>query len=624
MAETYIKNLGKVCVTPEGVWNRNAQYNRLCLVSLTGDDGLVYSYISRKEVPAGIEIGNTDYWQLVANSFSVENWGVGEDGYIYIGGVKTNYKIGLNDALADEVVDLLSDRLADLVAGKIDQVIGSKLQQILTEGLKVTQSGKLEIEPVGNIEVECNCDNNSQSNSEENNDDNKIWLSIEGAEDSYRRTLSGTVTRTDIETNETVVFPIKHTNTNIAYRCKNTETDEQVGIVLRYGGYTSNYPTINVGNQEFSDFDGNTFEINPSLNNIEVRFSDEIIDNGGTLEFYVVDIYNKKSVKVTLIVPDPNVPISNSDNTDNNDNTDDNNDDNQTKTITINSLDPEIDRAIIEYATIDLNSLQESLSGGWSWLNPINPRDIFGDYKRINIGESFTAKVGDLYKVRVRVPYSSTEENYKENVVQGTVRDDLSLDLTCGMEYELVQITANGTPDQEIKIEYDGTDAGYFDTTPKVWGIDKGNAVRIIAYKPGYTSKVIVDSKDLQNSVTTNVSLEKLQNDDLFVNVLEYTTKNGSKASFYKNISKNGNNINLHLNTIESTSARAVLLIDSLSVISFNLPSHITTVLERGSGLNRVYYIQVDLTNITGTNAGSFTVSNGSKTYTINLTVDEL
>lgn len=156
MAETYIKNLGKVCITPEGVWNKNAQYNRLCLVSLTGDDGKVYSYVSRKEVPAGIEIGNTDYWQLVANSFSVENWGVGEDGYIYIGGVKTDYKIGLNDALADEVVDLLSDRLADLVAGKIDQVIGSKLQQILTEGVKV------QVEPTGEVEIECVC--NSKSN----------------------------------------------------------------------------------------------------------------------------------------------------------------------------------------------------------------------------------------------------------------------------------------------------------------------------------------------------------------------------------------------------------------------------------------------------------------------------
>lgn len=167
MAETYIKNLGKVCITPEGVWNKNTQYNRLCLVSLTGEDGLVYSYISRKEVPAGIEIGNTDYWQLVANSFSVEDWGVGEDGYIYIGGVKTDYKIGLNDALADEVVDLLSDRLADLVAGKVDQVIGSKLQQILTNGLKVTQSGKLEIEPTGEVEVECVCNKDSNNQNQQ-------------------------------------------------------------------------------------------------------------------------------------------------------------------------------------------------------------------------------------------------------------------------------------------------------------------------------------------------------------------------------------------------------------------------------------------------------------------------
>lgn len=492
MAETYIKNLGKVCITPEGVWNKNAQYNRLCLVSLTGDDGLVYSYISRKEVPAGIEIGNTDYWQLVANSFSVENWGVGEDGYIYIGGVKTNYKIGLNDALADEVVDLLSDRLADLVAGKIDQVIGSKLQQILTEGVK------LQVEPTGEVEIECVCNKNSNSGS-------------------------------------------------------GSSTDS--------GNSGDNSDNVDSGNS-----------------------GDSTGDNTGT-------------------------------NT-GDDNTSSDNTDSQPKkyAITIGSLNPNVSRAKITY----------SIKTNNSYLS------FFGSETEIQVGDSFVVNEGETYKIKVYVPYSSTEQNYKGSSIQDTPEDNITLNLNCGEEYDAVQVLATGDVTQDIKLEYSGTDGSLnsnFNISPKEWIFERGHKVRIIAYKKGYTSQVVVDTINLQENINTAINLTQLGENDLFVDVLNFTTQTSTSRSPYTNVSKNGNTIDITLKAEADTNnnrvARVVLLIDSLSTPQFNLQENMSSHLEQGSALKRVYYIRTVLNNVEGTDYGSFTVSNGSETYTINLIGDE-
>lgn len=58
------KTLGKVCVTPNGIWDRNNKYERISLVTheLTGR-----SYISKKDVPAGVSIDNQEYWQPVGS-----------------------------------------------------------------------------------------------------------------------------------------------------------------------------------------------------------------------------------------------------------------------------------------------------------------------------------------------------------------------------------------------------------------------------------------------------------------------------------------------------------------------------------------------------------------------------
>ena len=160
----YKKNLGKVCITADGAWNSLIDYDRLCLVTITYNDNKTESYISRKGVPAGIAPirgTSSEYWQLFANGFTVEDLTIGEDGTVYIGGQPTEFKIGINDALSEVVLDALTERLADAIGVKIDQIIGSKLQTLITEGLSLVHSGHVEVEPVGDVDVDvennCNC-----------------------------------------------------------------------------------------------------------------------------------------------------------------------------------------------------------------------------------------------------------------------------------------------------------------------------------------------------------------------------------------------------------------------------------------------------------------------------------
>ena len=61
----YIKNLGKVRPTSNGVWNKNKKYDILCVVK---DIQTRNVYISKKDVPANIEITNTEYWDNIINN----------------------------------------------------------------------------------------------------------------------------------------------------------------------------------------------------------------------------------------------------------------------------------------------------------------------------------------------------------------------------------------------------------------------------------------------------------------------------------------------------------------------------------------------------------------------------
>ena len=58
------KNLGKVCLTPEGEFDRNKEYERISMVT---DPVTGISYISKKDVPKGVSINNQEYWQKVGS-----------------------------------------------------------------------------------------------------------------------------------------------------------------------------------------------------------------------------------------------------------------------------------------------------------------------------------------------------------------------------------------------------------------------------------------------------------------------------------------------------------------------------------------------------------------------------
>ena len=64
------KNLGKVCLTPNGYWNRQNKYERISIVTNKFTNT---SYISKKAVPAGIDITNQEYWQPIGSNGYKDN-----------------------------------------------------------------------------------------------------------------------------------------------------------------------------------------------------------------------------------------------------------------------------------------------------------------------------------------------------------------------------------------------------------------------------------------------------------------------------------------------------------------------------------------------------------------------
>lgn len=59
------RNIGKVSISCDGVWDIRKDYDKLCLVT----DGS-YNYISRKQVPNGTDITNEEYWQKLYSVIS--------------------------------------------------------------------------------------------------------------------------------------------------------------------------------------------------------------------------------------------------------------------------------------------------------------------------------------------------------------------------------------------------------------------------------------------------------------------------------------------------------------------------------------------------------------------------
>lgn len=59
------RNIGKVSISCDGVWDIRKDYDKLCLVTYDS-----YNYISRKYVPNGTDITNEEYWQKLYSVIS--------------------------------------------------------------------------------------------------------------------------------------------------------------------------------------------------------------------------------------------------------------------------------------------------------------------------------------------------------------------------------------------------------------------------------------------------------------------------------------------------------------------------------------------------------------------------
>lgn len=63
------RNIGKVSISCDGVWDIRKDYDKLCLVT----DGS-YNYISRKQVPSGTDITNEECWQKLYSVISTNGF----------------------------------------------------------------------------------------------------------------------------------------------------------------------------------------------------------------------------------------------------------------------------------------------------------------------------------------------------------------------------------------------------------------------------------------------------------------------------------------------------------------------------------------------------------------------
>lgn len=117
------RNIGKVSISCDGVWDIRKDYDKLCLVT----DGS-YNYISRKQVPNGTDITNEEYWQKLYSVIST-------NGFYHIPGniedinINTNPKglemvlgnyLDLKSAVLSNNVVLTKNSILNVIFGGID------------------------------------------------------------------------------------------------------------------------------------------------------------------------------------------------------------------------------------------------------------------------------------------------------------------------------------------------------------------------------------------------------------------------------------------------------------------------------------------------------------------------
>ena len=68
--QQYRKNLGKISLTAEGVWNNSKQYE---ILSIVYDEHTQHGFISKKKVPSGVDLYNAEYWMPLNVSGFADN-----------------------------------------------------------------------------------------------------------------------------------------------------------------------------------------------------------------------------------------------------------------------------------------------------------------------------------------------------------------------------------------------------------------------------------------------------------------------------------------------------------------------------------------------------------------------
>lgn len=68
--QQYRKNLGKVSLTAEGSWDSSKQYK---ILSIVYDEHTQHGFISKKEVPLGVDLYNAEYWMPLNVSGFADN-----------------------------------------------------------------------------------------------------------------------------------------------------------------------------------------------------------------------------------------------------------------------------------------------------------------------------------------------------------------------------------------------------------------------------------------------------------------------------------------------------------------------------------------------------------------------
>lgn len=109
--EQYRKNLGKVVLTCNDYWDKNKEYDILCLVE---DKDTNKNYISKKEVPAGVLITNREYWQPIASMGAIDN------GIIILNHTDVNGNIPYYDLISAAKSINPKDRRPGLILGYLN------------------------------------------------------------------------------------------------------------------------------------------------------------------------------------------------------------------------------------------------------------------------------------------------------------------------------------------------------------------------------------------------------------------------------------------------------------------------------------------------------------------------